>query len=204
MFPALALIMQGTMKIEGLPETFFIELFATMYIGMSPLVGISAIISEEKEKNTLRMLMMSNVKPYEYLLGVGSYVWLLCMIGSLVMGIGGGYEKEALVYFMMVMAIGMLMSTLMGAAIGVLSKNQMSATSISVPIMLVVAFLPMLSMFNEKIGSVSRFVYSQQINNLMAKLGDFNVDAENIWVMAINVVVIISVFGVAYRKSQLA
>lgn len=204
MFPALALIMKGAMKIDGMPETFFIELFATMYIGMAPLTGISAIISEEKEKNTLRMLMMSNVKPYEYLVGVGSYVWLLCMVGSLVMGIGAGYEQEALIYFMIVMAIGIFMSTLMGAAIGVLSKNQMSATSISVPIMLVVAFLPMLAMFNEKIGSVSRFVYSQQINNLMAKLGDFNVDAENIWVMAINVVVIISVFGVAYKKSQLA
>ena len=204
MFPALALIMKNTMKIEGMNEMFFIELFATMYIGMAPLTSMSEIISEEKEKNTLRMLMMSNVKPYEYLVGVGSYVWILCMIGSAVMGIGAGYKEEALAYFMLIMAIGVLVSTLMGAAIGVLSKNQMAATSISVPVMLVFSFMPMLAMFNEKISKVSRFIYSQQVNNLMSKVNHFSMNAENIWVIGINMLIIVAVFGFAYKRSQLA
>lgn len=204
MFPALALIMKNTMKIEGMNEMFFIELFATMYIGMAPLTSMSEIISEEKEKNTLRMLMMSNVKPYEYLVGVGSYVWILCMIGSAVMGIGAGYKEEALAYFMLIMAIGVLVSTLMGAAIGVLSKNQMAATSISVPVMLVFSFMPMLAMFNEKISKVSRFIYSQQVNNLMSKVNHFSMNAENIWVIGINMLIIVAVFGFAYKRSRLA
>ena len=49
---------------------------------------------------------------------------------------------------------------LLGAAIGVFSKDQMSATSLTVPVMLVFSFLPMLSMFNETIGKVAKFFYA--------------------------------------------
>lgn len=204
MFPALAIIMKNTMKLEGMPEMFFVELFATMYIGMAPLTSVSQIISEEKEKNTLRMLMMSNVKPYEYLVGVGSYAWILCMLGSAAMALGTGYKGEELVNFMIIMAIGVLVSTLMGAAIGILSKNQMAATSISVPVMLVFSFMPMMAMFNEKIGKVSKFIYSQQINNLMSKVNDLSISAENMWVIGVNMLIVVGVFGFAYKRSQLA
>ena len=67
MFPVLTLIMNNAIKMQEMPENFFVNLFATMYIGMAPLTSIASIISEEKEKNTLRVLIMSNVKPYEYL-----------------------------------------------------------------------------------------------------------------------------------------
>ena len=34
MFPLMTLIMNNAMKIEGMPENFFVSMFATMYIGM--------------------------------------------------------------------------------------------------------------------------------------------------------------------------
>ena len=76
MFPIMTLIMNNTIQFDEIPENFFVLLFAAMYIGMAPLVSISAIISEEKEQNTLRVLLMANVRPHESLLGIGSYVWL--------------------------------------------------------------------------------------------------------------------------------
>ena len=79
LFPAMTLIMENTVKMEGMPELFFTKLFSVMYMGMAPVTSMAAVISEEKEKNTLRVLMMANVKPVEYLLGVGVYVWLICM-----------------------------------------------------------------------------------------------------------------------------
>ena len=75
MFPIMTIIMENAIEIENMPEHFFAVLFAVMFIGMAPLTSMSAIISEEKEKNTLRVLLMSNVKPMEYLFGVGVYVW---------------------------------------------------------------------------------------------------------------------------------
>lgn len=49
------------------------------------------------------------------------------------------------------MAFGITTSLLIGAAIGALCKNQMSAASITVPVMMVFSFLPMISMFNSTI-----------------------------------------------------
>lgn len=58
MFPILTLVMSNAVKIDGRPANFFVNLFATMYVEMAPLTSIAAIISEEKENNTLRVLLM--------------------------------------------------------------------------------------------------------------------------------------------------
>ncbi len=45
MFPAMTLIMENAIKIDGMPENFFTKLFSVMYIGMAPLTSAAAIIS---------------------------------------------------------------------------------------------------------------------------------------------------------------
>ncbi len=204
MFPLLTIIIHNAMQVEGLPKNYFVVLFATMYIGMAPLTGMAVIISEEKEKNTLRVLMMSNVRAGEYLIGVGAYIFLLCMLGAVVFGIVGNYQGSELLQFLFVMSIGILTSLLMGAAIGTWSKNQMSATSITIPIMMIFSFLPMLAMFNESIAKVSRFIYSQQINDLMNSIGAIELNSENVLVITVNMAVVIALFVTAYRRCGLA
>ena len=88
LFPVLTLIMENAINMEGMPELFFTKLFSMMYIGMAPLTSTAAIISEEKEKNTLRVLMMANVKPWQYLMGVGICVWGSCMAGAGIIATG--------------------------------------------------------------------------------------------------------------------
>lgn len=56
MFPFMTVIMENAITIEGMPEHYFANLFAVMYVGMAPLTCAASIISEEKEKNTLRVL----------------------------------------------------------------------------------------------------------------------------------------------------
>lgn len=200
MFPVMTIIMENAMKIDNMPKHFFANLFAVMYIGMAPLTSMSAIISEEKEKNTLRVLHMSNVKAPEYFAGNALYIWSLCMLGSVVIGLAGGYRGEVLIKFMLVMAVGHLISTMLGAAIGAFSKNQMMATGISVPVMMVFSFLPMLSMFNETIKSVAKVFYSQQLNLLIGNVQNLKVNTECIVVMMINVLVIGGAFVLSYRR----
>lgn len=200
MFPVMTIIMENAMKIDNMPKHFFANLFAVMYIGMAPLTSMSAIISEEKEKNTLRVLHMSNVKAPEYFAGNALYIWSLCMLGSVVIGLAGGYQGEVLIKFMLVMAVGHLISTMLGATIGAFSKNQMMATGISVPVMMVFSFLPMLSMFNETIKSVAKVFYSQQLNLLIGNVQNLKVNTECIVVMMINVLVIGGAFVLAYRS----
>lgn len=198
LFPIIAVIMQNVVKVDGMPENFFVTLFATMYIGMAPLTSMAAIISEEKERNTLRVLMMSNVTPVEYMLGTGTYIFFACMIGGVVFGITGRYEGGQLVRFLLILAVGILTSLMIGAVIGIKSKNQMAATSITVPLMMVFSFLPMLSMFNQTIAKISRFTYSQQIQNMMNELGAVKIVSESTLIIAGNLAIVILLFALLY------
>ena len=199
MFPLLAVIMENSIRIDEMPEHFFAKLFAVMFIGMAPLTCMSSVISEEKEKNTLRVLMMSNVKPVQYLLGIGSYVWIMCMIGAAVFAVLGEYKGADLAGFMLVMAVGIILSILVGAVIGIISKNQMSATSVTVPVMMIFSFLPMLSMFNETIGKIAKITYSQQINILVNS--NFENVSNSIVVLAINFILATLLFFIAYHNN---
>lgn len=203
MFPVLTVMMNRMVKIEGMPENFFVNMFATMYVGMAPLTSMAAVLAEEKEKNTLRVLLMSNVKPYEYLLGIGSAVWLACMLGAAVICAEGGYDLKTGLRFMLIMAIGILASLLLGAAIGVWSKTQMMATSITVPVMIIFAFLPMLSMFNDTIARIGRIAYSVQLGRMLERLPALRSGIDNLGVVAANMLVFAALFAAAYRKSGL-
>ena len=201
MFPVMTVIMENAIEIPGMPEHFFANLFAIMYIGMAPLTCVAAIISEEKEKKTLRVLQMCNVKALEYLLGNGIYIIGMCMSGSLIIGVVGGYQSTELLQFMLIMLLGHSVSVLLGAAIGVVSKNQMMATSVTVPVMMVLSFLPMLSMFNETIGKVAKYVFSQQLYLQLNRMGNIQLEAENIAILGGNIVLVLIAFLWTYKKA---
>lgn len=204
MFPMLTLIMNHAIMIDEMPENFFVNLFATMYIGMAPLTSMAAIIAEEKEKNTLRVLMMSNVRPYEYLLGIGIYVWVICMIGAVVICTTGGYKPQVSVTFMGIMAIGILTSLLTGAAIGTWSRTQMMATSITMPVMMFFSFMPMLSLFNTNIAKIAKFTYSEQISLMLNQVNNLQLKAESICIIIVNMLIVTGVFAISYKKCGLA
>jgi len=201
MFPVLTLIMNGSIKIEGMPENFFVNLFATMYVGMAPLTSIASIMAEEKEKGTLRVLLMSNVKPYDYILGIGGYICLMCLLGSCVICAAGSYDTRSSLLFMGIMSVGIFASLLIGAAIGVWSKTQMMATSITIPAMMILSFVPILSMFNSLIAKFGKIFYSDQIRIMLNQL--HNVRTESVCIVVLNIVVALLLFVVAYKKNKL-
>jgi len=200
MFPCMTVIMENAISIDGMPEHFFANLFAIMYVGMAPLTAMSAIIAEEKEKNTLRVLHMCNVNAFEYLLGNAIYIVFICMIGSLVIAFAGGYKGDELLTFMLIMFVGHTISMLAGAAIGAFSRNQMMATSLTVPVMMIFSFLPMLSMFNDAIGKVAKYFYSEQLYLLINDLSAVEIRLETMAVLGVNICLILSCFIIAYRK----
>ena len=204
MFPLLTVFMEKAVDIQGMPENFFVHLYAAMYVGMAPLVSMASIISEEKEKNTLRVLMMAKVSPVQYLLGIGSYVFGACMLGSIVFLCLLNEETLSLrALFLVIMALGIIASVILGAALGVGSKNQMSATSVTVPVMLLFSFLPILSAFNEKIAKTAKIVYSEQIHILLGQLGSGVSPAEGLAVIFANILCFGVIFMILYKKRGL-
>ncbi|MBO5246520.1 MAG: ABC transporter permease [Eubacterium sp.] len=199
-FPIMAVIMTKLVEIPGMAPTYFIKIFAGMFVGMSPLVATSSILSEEKDQGTLRVLFMSNVKSMEYLLAIGSYVFLFSMLGAGVMCLAGGYVGSDALRFLIILAAGILTSILIGSAIGVFSKNQMVATSIMTPLMMIFAFVPMIGGFNEQVQKVSRFLYSGQIDYLIDHIGNNESMISSLLIILINAIIALVLFALSYKN----
>ncbi len=200
MFPAMTLIMENAIKMDGMPENFFTKLFSVMYIGMAPLTSVAAIISEEKEKNTLRVLLMANVKPWEYLMGVSVYVWTLCMMGALVMSFG--LPASNIPFYLMIMGLGFLISILIGACVGIHAKNQMVSTSLVMPVMMILSFAPMLAMFNDNIEKMARFFFTQQIRVIFNTMSIGDVGGTGLAVIAANGCAALGLFFFTFRRNR--
>lgn len=141
------------------------------------------------------------MKPLQYLMGIGVYVWSICMMGAVVMATG--LPKQDILMYLFIMAIGFMISILFGACIGIFAANQMRATSLVMPVMMVLSFLPMLAMFNEKIEKMARFFFTQQLKlclNDMSIMGHSN---ETYIVLLVNVIIALLVFGFAFQKKGL-
>ncbi|MCL2512946.1 MAG: ABC transporter permease [Oscillospiraceae bacterium] len=205
MFPVIAFVFTEFVakKSDEIDNFMFVAMFAPIYAGMIPLVNMANIIAEEREKKSLKMLIMSNVKPYEYLIGVGGHVLLLCALGSLVMAMSGGYSGAELFRFVFIMVIGALASLFVGAAIGIFSKNQSSSTAMATPFALVTSFIPMLAIFNENFSSVARILYTQQISFMMADMSATNFTWDRFAIIGANMLVFLGLFIFAYKKVDL-
>lgn len=201
MFPVLTLIFENAINIPDMPELFFTKLFSVMYMGMAPLVAVASIIAEEKEKNTLRVLTMANVKAWEYLAGIGIYVWMICMAGAGVMATT--LPLDDIPFYLGVMAAGFIISIAIGACIGIIASNQMAATSLSLPVMLIFSFMPMLAMFNDKIEKIAGIFYTQQIRELLGNMTFDGIKAETMLVVAVNALLALSLFFAAFKRKGL-
>lgn len=203
MYPVLAYIFYFLLKDTPQAVNMVVPIFITMHIIMAPIVCMSSIISEEKEKNTLKGLFFSGVKSYEYLIGVSS-VLLLILIVSLIpyLFILQFSVGQAFCFFYFAI-IGFLCSLLLGSVIGIISKNQMCVGTISSPLSMFIGLLPMASMFNAHIDKVSKVLYSKRIYDVIYSFMD-NKEIDiftDTSVCTINMFILILIFGFAYRSS---
>ena len=77
------------------------------------------------------------------------------------------------------------------------------ATSVTVPVMMVFSFLPMLSLFNDKIEKIARFFYSEQISRMLSNVNSLELTAESIGVIGANILAALLLFAAAFRRCQL-
>ena len=186
---------------DEIPDSMFVTMFAAMFVGMGPLLTTSGAIAEDRERKSLRFLVMAGVKPHEYLMGIGGFVLLVCTIISVLFGIIGGFQGVNLIKFIFILVFGSATSVVLGASIGILSKNQQAATAISVPVFMVFAFCPMIAQFNETVANVANVLYTQQINEIV---NDISMSASKPYLIILaNLVVFAVLFAFAYKKKGL-
>jgi ABC-2 type transport system permease protein len=203
-YPIVAVIMSSTLSgtIEFTSRTFFIATFATMHSIFSPIVATVSIIAEEKEKGTLRALIMSNVKPVDYMISVGGFVFICTMLSGLIFLLADAFTLEAILKLLLSMSIGTICSIILGLSIGAYSKNMAAANALSVPIGMIFAFLPMLASFNEKIANFSKFTYGYQISKLISS-DSINIAFGDWMAILTNLILFIIMFIIVFRRNKL-
>ena len=135
-----------------LDRLFVLSIGLLMNLSLLPLSATSMMIAEEKEKHTLRTLMLSNVSAVEFLLSKALVIFLLMQAVNL-----GVYAMVGRVvplpYFLLVTTCAAPCGILLGALIGLVAKNQMSTGMFSAPLALLL-MLP--AMFAQLHGCMAR------------------------------------------------
>jgi len=203
-FPAVAFFMKFFVPIpenDLFSSDMFVTMMASIFAGMGLITAASDVIAEDIERRSLRFLIIAGVKPHQYLIGTGGFFVLAGAITSVIFALIGGFSGSDFGKFMVIMVAGTTTSVILGTVIGMVSKNRQSATSLGMPVAVLVGFTPMLAGFNETVAKIAGFLYTQQINVIV------NNFAEGLFkpllVITINITVLMIVFIVAYKKKGL-
>jgi ABC-2 type transport system permease protein len=196
MVAAMTAAMSGTM-----PN--MVTMQATMFAGMALIPVVAGFIAEDIEMKRLRFLMMAGVKPAPYILGIGSVVLLISFFSSVAFAFVGSFGGLDFLIFVAAMMSGIAGSIVLGATIGILTKNQQAATALSMPAALIIGFGPMMAQFNENIADALYFLYTQQLN-IVADYLDGVAAETPLWqsftIMWVNVAVLGVLFAIVYVK----
>ena len=141
--------------IVGLESTYVLQMCAIFAIAIVPTTILPVMIAEEKEKYTLRSLMMARVRGQEFL----ASKLLVCLLMTLldaaaVFFITGGDMKDFPVYTGAVLLASAGLCFL-GALAGLLARDQASAGTIGAPLMLLTMLPPLFGGLNETLEKVS-------------------------------------------------
>lgn len=82
-------------------------------------------------------------------------------------------------------------------------NQQMMATSIVIPVMMIFSFVPMLAMFNETIKKIGCVFYTLQLSDMLNKVSHLKIELGQILVFVITLFVSIILFVYAYKKCGL-
>ena len=218
-FPLLAFLMNIMMvtDFEGIPEDIaemltanmpnIVTMQATMFAGMGLIMVIAGIVAVDIEKKSLRFLMMAGVKPVSYLLGTSGVIFFVSFFTSVAFSFISGFTGTDFWIFTASMMAGVTGSIVLGATIGILTKNQQSASGLALPIALILGFGPMMAQLNDRVARVLHVFYTQQLNvvaNYLTMGGAETPLWQSFAIMFANIAVLGVFFTIAFTKKGLA
>lgn len=130
----------------------------SLAIGIS--VPIISILAEEREKKTLSALMLSGVRYFEYIVSliIVSLTFSLMLVFLIPLILETSSNLLNVNYF--VSSILMALSVcLLSSIAGLLAKTQVMGQVISLPVMLIVSFLPLLAPINDTCKQIVNYSF---------------------------------------------
>lgn len=200
LFPALAFFQARIMDLDdGVYPYQIVKGIASMFASVVMIMFIPPIIAEHRENGSLRFMVMSGIKPISYLLGIGGFFIVINMLVAGFFAWLGEFRGYSLMNFMLTMFLAVSCSILIGAIIGILSKNRQKAIGLSMPIGFGLAMLPMFGEVLEPIQPFLNILYFERINNMMLEVqtGEFMTD---LVIVLANINVLVLIFAGLFKS----
>ncbi len=166
------------------------------------------IIAEEKEKHTLRVLMLSPANPLEVILGKSILTILFVIAASFVSLLILGTLKGNIGMLVVILLLGTLLCIILGTIVGLLSQNIAQTSIIGLPVFLLFMMGPMLQGFvkNEIVIKTVRFLPTNHITEALNKAlhgKGFSAIQEHLINNAIWMAALMIICFFVYKKKQL-
>ena len=192
-------------NLDTLTNEFTFSLCVLLNIAMVPVALMGTIIAEEKEKNTLRTLMLNNVKATEILIAKALICLLFVVVDNIVIYLLVDLPmNEFLAYQLVGLFVGLAV-IFFGAVVGLLSKNQMSAGLLSMPFMIIFMAPLFIAMTdNQIVSKISSFLPTDAMMTIFHDISSHTATFSNIdmplLVIAVWFIVSIIMFNLVYKK----
>ena len=129
-------------------------------LAMSVGTPIIIILAEEREKHNLQSLRLAGVTAGQYILSALIWPAIIGIFYIIITPILIGAKLSNQVFsYGLVLLLTLLVLIFFFLMVGLFCKNQVMAQSLSVPAMLLVAFIPMFSNMNEDLFKVLRYSF---------------------------------------------
>ncbi|WP_317646561.1 ABC transporter permease [Sporosarcina sp. GW1-11] len=197
-------IMYGRAGIDSIESHFMLINLA--FVMVATFIQ-SCLIAEEKEKNTLRSLMLSPASTVEILGGKSLLTFILTMFVVVVTAYFSGYNPANIGIIMIAFILSSFFYIALGTLLGLFSKSVMEASVIVLPVVTVFSlgsFLPTL-IEQYPILKIGMYLPNIQLIELAAKVeagGGFGNVILELFIILVWVIVLFLVTRIIYRKKM--
>ena len=184
---------------------YVLSIGVVMNICMSGIYCVAASLAEEKEKNTLRTLMTSSVNGLEFFLGSLIPVIGMMIVVNVILVFVTQMSLTAMQWFiyLLISTLASITGGIVGMIFGIFAKNQVSASTMTTPALLVLMMIPMFSGFNEVVEKISQCLFTGIV---MDVIGDFtggiaSIDIVSLMILFVEIIASILIFLYLYKKN---
>lgn len=187
-------------------------LLATYPINLSLVIAgafiQAAMVAEEKEKNTLRGLLLSPASTVEILIGksaLSAVMTIIVIIGSIFLS---DYKTPSLPLFSFSILLGLMIYLAIGTILGLLSRTVMETSIIGMPVLLIFGMSSMLKSMieNDMLLRMISYLPNEQLNTIWSHLSNgagLRVVLENMMILLVWAIASFFITVLIYKKRRI-
>jgi ABC-2 type transport system permease protein len=168
--PIMFAVLYGKMLGNRIPKVGALETCLVLSLLMVGCSSAACLIAEEKEKNTLRTLMLSPLSPIEFLAGKSLISLFSCMLSNLIVFFIISAPNVNLLMYILISLISSVTVIVLGLLIGLLCKNQMETGIASTPILILLLVFPMFPELNPVMEKIANLCFTYHTMVLIYKI----------------------------------